>query len=369
MVWNIDDNSLDPKDLVIYKYVKRLANPKLADILVRFIGLSDHLDKHVYGSADDLRKNILYHDKPVFTVKESEQLFAKHATQHGGAIQLMEKDIADKLVREWVNFAYRWSPEFVAKTADDWSPTIFILKELEEDPDFGSLISLALNSVTATLPSVGMAVENISSEIGGPPGAVVGYMIGSVAMFMSILTHISRDQFGQAFILTSTLVPFVGTSMYTAALSGQKFIEKVAADRERLLHTVSEIFDDDAAALLDELIPNLDAVTPNIYGPPLPKLDRIKNIVARHLPPEATTLLQNIPTSIDDAKNMAKGLAASQGLPTNLDDAKNMAKGQLTNLAASQGLPTSIDDAVGGKRLSSAGPSKSKWRTQKRSRR
>jgi hypothetical protein len=223
---------------------------------------------------------------------------------------------------------YEWQPSFIKEGLDMISPYVFIAKTLESGP-FGPIFGIALDAVTATLPAIATATENLTPEIigflpipeAGPVGAIIGWMIASVFVILSMLIHISQQHFGQAFIISFLLIPFLGTTLYNGALSGEKFATKAVAKREKLINTVSDLFGEVPATVVEAAIPD-----------PLET-------------PEDT------PKKSVDLVDMSKKAISAVGLPSSLHE-----------------LADKVEGPIGGKRLSRHTHSKGKWRTQRRSR-
>jgi hypothetical protein len=326
MVWNLENNPLDHKELEIYKYLKKQSgNSDLAHTVSRFVDLREYLDSHSFDSPAELRKNILYRGIPIFSKTESEHLFKLIAKTGGGGADV---DLADNIINQWVRYMYEWQPSFIQEGLDMITPYVFIAKTLESGP-FGPLFSIALDAVTATLPSIATAAENLTPEIigflpipeAGPVGAIIGWMIASVFVVLSMLVHISREHFGQAFIISFLLVPFLGTTLYNGALSTERFATKTVAKREKLISTASDLFGEVAATVLEAAIPD-----------PLET-------------PEESSKKK------EDLLEMGKKALSDIGLPTSLHE-----------------LADRVEGPRGGKRLSRHNHMKGKWRTQRRSR-
>jgi hypothetical protein len=386
MTWSLEENTLDPKELEIYKYaLTQSKNSTFALNLLQFVRLYSYLETQNYANAQEVRNDILTYGKPLFSASESEKLFELISKRGGG-------QLLDNLIHQWVNFIYGWTPGFIADMADTVTPYIFILKTMEQNPYYGPFLGMALDGIHATLPTIGLAIENIAPTLvgflpipeAGPVGAIIGWMVGSVFMFLTMLTALSRQHFGQAFLLTFSLIPFVGASMYSAALAGEKFLTNIAEKRTRLIETSRRILGDTVAEVADMAIPDPLAPPPEYTGHTSQQPDPSNILSSLGLPTSVDELKQKgralaesrgIPTSLDDLKQKGLALAESRGIPTSLDGLKQ--KGLA--LAESKGIPTSLDGlkqkelalaapAAGGNRLSSQLRANNKWRTQKRSR-
>jgi len=354
MAWVLENNPINPHELAIFRYVKNQSgNTDLAKTVMRFISLRAYLDSHTFSSSGELRKNIVSRGLPLFTKLESEQLF-KLVSKKGGAEDV---ELADNIIRQWVNFIYSWTPAFLTDIEDSVTPYVFILRTLEYDETFGPLLGIALDSVTSILPVIATTIENLAPEIigllpipeAGPVGAIIGWMVASQFVFLAMLIHISRQHFGQAFLISFSLVPFIGSSLYAAAMSGEKFLKKTASRRDRLLDTTRRLLGDVPADTLNILIPDPLAVPIEFKKHDIPS--SITSTIGS-LKQKASEL--GLPTSIEEAKAKASEL----GMPTSIEEAK----AKLTQLGAPISLVTR-----GGKQLSRKKHRITKWRTQRRS--
>lgn len=318
MVWSLEDNPINHRELEIYKYIKKgTGNTELAHTVSRFIDLREYLDSHSFGTPEELRRSILTHDIPIFSKSESEQLF-KLIAKKGGA----QGELIDNTVNQWVKYMYEWQPSFIQIGIDVVSPFIFIAKTMESTPAVGPLISIALDAVTSTLPVIANSIETLTPEFtglipfpeAGSIGVIIGWMLASIFVILAMLLNLSRQHFGQAFLVSFLLIPFLGTSLYNGAISGEKFATKVVSKREKLIDTAGDIFGEQTAVALETIIPD-----------PL-----------------------NVP---EDDK------------PKHKANLMEMSKGAVKGLANSVGMP-----ATGGKRLSRHRHNRSKWQTRRRSR-
>jgi len=260
MVWNLEDNPLNDRELRIYKYVKKQSgNAGLARNISRFVDLREYLDTHPFKSADELRRDVLSNGAPLFSKPESAQLFKLLVKKGGGP------EVLDNALRQWVDFLYEWQPAFLQDVEDTVSPYFFILKTIESDETFGPLLSIALDSVTAILPSVAKSIQEITPTLvgltglpeGGPIGSVIGWMIASIFVGLAMMIHLSRDHFGQAFTVSFLLIPFLSNSLNSAAMSGEKILTSVAEKRQKLIGTTRNLLGDEMADGVDALVPDL----------------------------------------------------------------------------------------------------------------
>jgi hypothetical protein len=331
MGWNLEDNSLQPNEVLIYKYLKTNCNTRVAENVLKLLSLSSYLKDSHFSSAEELRTRILNNGKPIFTKKEAESLYEKKFSG-GGA--------ADAIGLVVANFLYRWMPLFATRFIDTWQPTAMILKELTQDPAYGPIIDTALNMMTAAIPVSVEAIETTASEVGGPAGAVIGYGFGSMAAVLGILTHISKEEFGEAFILMAPLIPFIGLSLHSLLQSGVRFIDKTLDKKEKFLEMIRYHFRPEVADLVNEIINDWTNPPPN----PRPLIQKVQGLV----PPQVTRAYY----AVKNANDSLAPIVTS-------------ALEHVTNIA--EAIPPAVE-AIKGIRLSGGKHFNSKWRTQRRSR-
>jgi hypothetical protein len=261
MVWSLEGNPLNHKELEIYKYIKRQAgNSEFAHTVSRFIDLREYLDNNKFKSATDLRNSVLSDGVPIFSKSEAEQVFKLTAQTGGGGAGV---DVLDNMVNQWVHYMYEWQPGFIKTGADIISPYVFIGKTLESG-SFGPIFGIALDSITAILPSIAAAIENLTPGIigflpipeAGPIGAIIGWMLASVFVILAMLINVSRAHFGKAFIVSFLLIPFLGSTLYNGALSAERLGTKIATRREQLINSVGQHFGKVPATVLEAIVPD-----------------------------------------------------------------------------------------------------------------
>jgi hypothetical protein len=271
MVWSLEDNPIEERELKIFKYVRKMSsNAEFAHTVSRFVNLNDYLHKQNYNNPEELRKDVLSEGRPLFSPSESKQLFRMIA-KTGGATE----DVLDEAIGGWLKWLYEWSPGFIKTGTDVVSPLLFIAKTLEAGP-FGPMLSIAMDSTAAVLPATAATIESIVPKVmefipipeSGPIGEIIGWMIASVFVILAMLLNISRQHFGQAFIVSFLLIPFFGTTMYSGALSAEKLAGKISTrfteQRDKLLAVVTKIqtMGTQAAETLRANLPPIEDVTP-----------------------------------------------------------------------------------------------------------
>jgi hypothetical protein len=273
MVWNLEDNPIENRELKIFKYVRSMSgNTEFAHTVSRFVDLNDYLHKQHYKSPEELRMDVLSEGRPLFSTAESKQLF-RLISKTGGATG----DVLDDVISGWLKGLYEWSPGFIKTGTDVVSPLLFIAKTLEAGP-FGPMLSIAMDSTAAALPTTAATIESVVPKVmgflpipeSGPIGEIIGWMIASVFVILAMLLNVSRQHFGQAFIVSFLMIPFFGTTLYSGALAAEKLAGKLSTrfseQREKLLEVVEKLplIGPEAAKTLEANIPATIDVTPTI---------------------------------------------------------------------------------------------------------
>jgi hypothetical protein len=127
-----------------------------------------------------------------------------------------------------------------------------------------------LDATVSTLPVISTTIQNMAPElIGLVPipeaslvGVVIGWLLASTFVILNMAIHVSRDHFGEAFIVSFGLIPLVGTSLYNAALSGQRFLGKLSKKRSKLINSARLIAGDGTGNILEAIVPDLNSVPP-----------------------------------------------------------------------------------------------------------
>jgi hypothetical protein len=284
--WAFDDPQNDERVSAVVKYLKKQTKDKtLSENTGRLWGLYLFLTSRPFSSADEIRSSVFLdhkHTQPVFTQQEAEQLFELLNNKEGGAIVASQEEVEvlDNLIMKWLYFVRDWSPAFVVDTTDALSPYIFILKGLEENEEFGPLVGIALDATEAGLKSMAATIQNMMPFIigllplpeAGPAGEILAWLVSSVFVVLMVAIHLSRRQFGQSFIVSFGLIPIVGESLYNAAMSGERFLQKTSQKRGRLLDSTRKILGDGVADTLDSVIPDplSPAIATNYDSAPAP---------------------------------------------------------------------------------------------------
>jgi len=340
MVWNFEDNTLNPNEIKLYKYLKSNCNPRVAENLTKFLSLHDYLKNSHFRNPEELRARVRINGGAFFTAKQAQTLYEKHALS-GGALAI------DTVALTVANMLYNWMPMFATRFIDTWQPTLMMLKGMVEDPDFGPIIGTALDAMTGLIPTAVVSIESIAAEVGGPPGAIIGYGIGSIAALLGVLTHVSMGELGQAFMLLGPLIPGVGLSLYSFLNSGSQLLEKTLDKEEQLLVMIERQFNAEVAGLVKEIIN--DWTNPPLN--PRPLFQKVQGFLPPELPRAASALSGASSSLFPYAMSAVSGVTKfAEAIPTAVQAIERL-------------IPTAQNRLSGGKH------STAKWRTQRRLRR
>ena len=250
MDWIYDNNPTNEYGDTIKKYVySRTKNKELSKNTERIISLYNFLKSHNFKNPKELRDSVFL-DKDrkhhVFSEDQSNALFRMLKNQKGGA---HSPEILDNVIKKVINKAREYIPDAVKGPIDTITPFILIAKTAEELPALGPFISLWLDAATTALPVIATTIQNLSPEIigfvpipeAGPIGALIGWTISAIFVFLALVINISRGHFGEGFINAFLLVPFVGTSLHNAAIKGELFVAKSAMQRDRIIESAKSV--------------------------------------------------------------------------------------------------------------------------------
>lgn len=342
MVWNLEDNSDNPEELRIYKYVlKQSKNPKFTKTLIRFLNLYEYLKLNKFKTASELQQNILSHGKPLFKEQEAKKVFEMSVMRGGES----KYPLLNNFLRQFLGWVYQWSPDVVANFMDGVSnmkERLQIFKHIREDYELGEIYGIILDSVTEIIPMNVTILENIASEmpVVGPVSSVIATMISSVLIVFNNMLHFSQGDDGAIIVDSFLMIPFIGTSLRAAATTIEKQGQNLAQKRQRLIDTISRSFGPEEAELFGQYIPDLE------------HLDSFE------LP------------SIDSLQQKALSIAEKRGIPTSVDSLQNLAEKHVPGLDRLQNVAQrlNVQQRIGGNRLTSSRPYKRKWGTQRKSR-
>jgi hypothetical protein len=270
MDWVYDDTPSSEYGDTIKKYVySRSKNKQLSKNTERIISLYNFLKSHQFKNPKELR-NSVFLDKNkrehIFSEDQSKLLFRMLKTQKGG--NESGADTADKVADKVIDAARSVTPEFIKGPIDTVTPYVLILRTVERAPALGPFISIWLDAATATLPVIATTIQNITPTIvgflpipeAGPIGSMIGWGMSAMFIFMAIGINMSRGHFGEGFINSFLLIPFVGTSLHNAAIKGEKFVTNLFGKRKEVIKSAEyvPIIGSTISRGLDSIIPTLD---------------------------------------------------------------------------------------------------------------
>jgi hypothetical protein len=348
MVWNLEDNTDNPEELRIYKYIlKQSKNPKFAKIVIKFLNLYEYLKLNKFKSAEELQQNVLSHGKQLFTNNEAEKLFEMTLMRGGES----KYPFLNNAIRQFLGWMYQWSPDVVANFMDgvsDMKERLQIFKHVREDYELGEIYGLVLDSVTELIPMNVTILENVANEIpfAGPVTGLIATMISSVLIVFNNMLHFAEGDDGGIVVDSFLMIPFIGTSLRSAAMTVEKQAGTLSEKRQKLIDTVQRSFGDEEAQLIAQYIPDLEHL--DTYE--LPSISSAQQFIAQR----------------------AQGLAEKHGIPTSIDSAHEMAEKRIQDLAQQhipglERIQNVAGQTVGAKRLTSSRPLKKKWGTLRRS--
>jgi len=325
MVWNLEDIP-ENEDVKIYRYVfKRSKNKEFSLTLTRFLNLYEYLKLNKFRSAEDLRTNILSNGKPLFNEKEAEEIF-EMSVMRGGESKF---PVLNNVFRQFLGWIYKWQPEVLQNFTDnvvDIKERLQIFKHIREDYELGEIYGLVLDSITEIIPMNVTVIENVANELPvvGPASGLIATMISSVLIVFNNIIHFTQGDDAGIIVDSFLMLPFIGTSLHSAAKSAETQLGNLTEKRQKLIDTIKKSFGDEEAELFAQYVPDLNDL--DSYQP---TMDSALSLVEK----------RGLPTSIDSLKSMALDKAAERGLPTSIDSLKSMALDKV----AERGLPTSID--------------------------
>jgi hypothetical protein len=348
--------------------------------LYRF--LATHLDT----PARDLVSKITEGGKPLFTAQNIADMQAVIETQkntsyfkqitastalsdqkqkqiqRGGANSVVAADLTrskfwDKLIRKMSHTVGSFVP--IGELCKNWEFYIFFLYSLEQFEMIGPFVSMALDSVTLSLPVMSdlasTGIESLFMLLPVPYaaliGEIVGYVVGTLFLLFAIMLNTNRKHFGSAFKVSLELIPMFGDILAEAATNFEVAMERALASRERILSSLKTV-SPTAYATADYYVPSVNLKTgtpPDIFSRntydtigselenyaiqklpiPMEKMEQIKKI--------SSDVLNIVPIAVDTVKSLA-----TNGLSGALESAASTAVGNAASRAAG-----TVNSAVG----------------------
>jgi len=359
MVWNLEDNSDDRKQIDIYRYViKQTKNPGFAKTIVRFMDLYDHIKKQNYKSAEELRKDILKNGEPMLSEQEAQQVFELSAMRGGESNYPMVNNV----IQQFLSWIYKWSPDVVANFADGFSELkerLQIFKHVREDYALGPIFGMVLDMITQLIPMNVTILENVADQIPfvGPIAGFIATMLASLLIMFNNMLHFAQGDDAGIFVDSFLMIPFIGTSLHKAATVAEHQMTNLAQKREGLIESINTSFGDEQAELLASYIPdfnNLEASLPDPsklpdFGlqhldiPTGPILSQLKDLGNKHLPLDG---LQQMTDQFNAAKDQVSNL--QQTAQGHLDTLKDTAQGHLDTLKDTAQQVSNLRDTAQG---------------------
>jgi hypothetical protein len=271
------------------------------------------LGKYYKGVGDDVAKNLnLYRfllnnlnipdsslaeiikedNKQIFTAKEISNIknvLKKHTSEH--------KEYTDRLLGVKKGGAFNpaidetrnafWDKIFnkiskpieaMAKPGSNLASFLYyfhILYHLEQDPRLGPYISQGLDIVTLSLPVWSEILESLAETFIPIPFAnnVVGWVIGSIFLSVSVCLNMSRKHFGSMFKSMLEMIPILGDSVSLAAINFEQGAERFLSYKNKIVQSTKTV-SPETAELVEQVYPELNDI--KMPEPePLPPLDTL----------------------------------------------------------------------------------------------
>jgi hypothetical protein len=327
--------------------------PKLPGIetnVGKAFNLYRFLASHLHTPAAELVDKITENGKPLFTSQNIAEMQAVIATQvntpyfkqiagrgqRGGAAPVAASLSAgaaavdptrskfwDKLIRKITHTIGGFLP--ISELCRNWQFYVFFLYSLEQFEMIGPFVSMALDSITLTLPVLSdLASTGIESMFMLLPipyaaliGEVVGYIVGTLFLLFAIMLNTNRKHFGSAFKVSLELIPMFGDILAEAATNFEVAMERAMASRERMLGSLRTL-SPTAFAAADYYVPSVDIK----YGNPPDIFSRntyetigeeLGNYAAVHagIPPEKLEKVQTVASNVLNIAPVALNTATS----------------------------------------------------------
>lgn len=307
--WDFDAPIQDPRLLRVQEYLTQtLQSTKAGVNAVRMLGLYEFLKAHHFSTPEELRMSVIKQGEPLFTSEEAEQVFENLKQKGGGA---PPPEFFDKMFRTLLSVnpfeliakvksmlpmgssgpGSGFSFPFPIPTYAMLQPWLFILYAFERDSQYGPPLSVALDTVTKMLPTIALSIQSFAAPLagaiplpgGGAVGAMIGWAVSAVFVFIAILMNLSRRKFGTAFVTSMNLIPLAGPALNEAAEDLESTMARVSKRRDKLVQSARSILGDGVATQLNNVIPDLDTeeddvqIDPPFSIPRIPKLTDLVN--------------------------------------------------------------------------------------------
>ena len=229
------------------KLSKILSNKSLINRVVKIIGLFNFIKKNNINTVEKLQKKVRKDGKPLFTKHQAEEVVKKSG---GGKAY-------NALIQRGLDYAYLLTPESIKGILDPIRKFIFPLSEVpvmvdgNEQPEgwvaripvtgqavsMGLTIATEFNKTAAKLAQqyTPMIIGLVPIPFSAPVGIALGYMMSAMFIFFNMVIFTAQHRFGDVYIQSLALIPFVGLAFQNFGDSGDKFMETFAEKRQALI--------------------------------------------------------------------------------------------------------------------------------------
>ena len=229
------------------KLSKILSNKSLINRVVKIIGLFNFIKKNNINTVEKLQKKVRKDGKPLFTKHQAEEVVKKSG---GGKAY-------NALIQRGLDYAYLLTPESIKGILDPIRKFIFPLSEVpvmvdgNEQPEgwvaripvtgqavsMGLTIATEFNKTAAKLAQqyTPMIIGLVPIPFSAPVGIALGYMMSAMFIFFNMVIFTAQHRFGDVYIQSLALIPFVGLAFQNFGDSADKFMETFAEKRQALI--------------------------------------------------------------------------------------------------------------------------------------
>jgi hypothetical protein len=358
-IW-IYEEYKDPK--LKKEILKFLPEKFLAERVVKLIGLFDFIKENNIKSVKELQERVRKDGNPLFNDKQASKIIKKVG---GGQAY-------NALVQRGLDYAYLLTPETIRGILDIVRKFIFPLSEVPViDPETGrkhpegwiaripitgQAVSMVLTMVTEFNKTAAKMAQQYTPMIVGlvpipfssPIGTAIGYMISALFIFFNLIIFTAQHNFGDVYIQSLALIPFVGLAFQNYAESSDRFIEKFAEKRQELIEQLrgKEIINENGEKSYDGKL--------SFVGNLIDKFtfDPLKSVSEEEMKAHIKELKSTVKSAADNIQKTALKVKNDAMTYTNSE--------QLQKLKQWQTKPS------GGKRFSSRKHNKTKWKTQRK---
>lgn len=229
------------------KLNKILSNKSLINRVVKIIGLFNFIKKNNINTVEKLQKKVRKDGKSLFTEDQAEEVVKKSG---GGKAY-------NALIQRGLDYAYLLTPESIKGILDPIRKFIFPLSEVpvmvdgNEQPEgwvaripvtgqavsMGLTIATEFNKTAAKLAQqyTPMIIGLVPIPFSAPVGIALGYMMSAMFIFFNMVIFTAQHRFGDVYIQSLALIPFVGLAFQNFGDSSDKFMETFAEKRQALI--------------------------------------------------------------------------------------------------------------------------------------